>query len=569
MDPIFIEITVVLIVASLLSILFKLIKQPPILAYILTGIVIGPLGLLTIENRDVIRFMAEIGITLLLFMLGLELKIRDLKSVGKTAVATGIGQIVFTSVVGFAISQILGFTLVASIYIAIALTFSSTIIIVKLLSDKKDLNSLYGKISVGLLLVQDLFAIIALIILSGFSNSSIESVSAWDIGLALVKGAALFLLVLILSRNVLPRILKRIAQNREVLFLFSIAWAFGVAALVSSAYVGLSIEIGGLLAGLALANSEESFHISSRTRSLRDFFIIIFFVTLGMGMVVSDFGRVLVPGIILSIFVVIGNPLIMMMIMGLLGHKKRTSFLAGLTVAQISEFSLILIFLGNRIGHLSDEIVSLITFIGITTFAISTYLIMNGNFLYKILSRFLDIFERENIKSANGIDIRELKDHIVLAGVNRAGESILKTVLKEGNSKIIAVDFNPDVVANLKNKNTLAVFGDVADIDIINQTKIDQAKIVISTVSDIEDNLHLIKAIKSSASRAKIIMIAPDREDAMLLYKAGADYVVVPHFTSGEYIAKILKDDKIELLDEYRARDIESFTLKENSHAKG
>ena len=144
MDPIFLEITAVLIIASLLSIFLKLIKQPVILAYILTGIVVGPLGLLTIENRDVIRFMAEIGITLLLFMLGLELKIRDLKSVGKTAVATGVGQIIFTSMIGFAISQALGFTLATSAYIAIALTFSSTIIIVKLLSDKKDLNSLYG-----------------------------------------------------------------------------------------------------------------------------------------------------------------------------------------------------------------------------------------------------------------------------------------------------------------------------------------------------------------------------------------------------------------------------------------
>jgi len=568
MDPIFLEITAVLIIASLLSIFLKLIKQPVILAYILTGIVVGPLGLLTIENRDVIRFMAEIGITLLLFMLGLELKIRDLKSVGKTAVATGVGQIIFTSMIGFAISQALGFTLATSAYIAIALTFSSTIIIVKLLSDKKDLNSLYGKISVGFLLVQDLFAIIILIILSGFASSGIESVSAWDIGQVLIKGTALFLLVLILSRNVLPGILKRIARNREVLFLFSIAWAFGVSALVGSPFVGFSIEIGGLLAGLALANSQETFHISSRIRPLRDFFIIIFFITLGMGMVVSDFGRVLVPGIILSAFVVIGNPLIMMIIMGLLGYKKRTSFLAGLTVAQISEFSLILIFLGNKIGHLSGEIVSLVTFIGMSTFAASTYMIMNGNFLYKILSPFLDIFERKNIKSTNGIDIRELKDHIVLAGVNRAGDSILETVLKEGNSKIIAVDFNPDVVANLKNKNAMAIFGDIADLDIINQTKIDKAKIVISTVSDIEDNLYLIKAIKSSASRAKIIMIASNREDAMLLYKAGVDYVVVPHFTSGEYIAKILKDDKVELLDDYRARDIESFTLKENSYAK-
>lgn len=554
MNLVFFEITIILIIASFLSVLFRFIKQPPILSYILAGIIIGPLGLMVIESKDVVRAMAEIGITLLLFMIGLELRIPDLKSIGKVALITGIAQIIFTSVIGFIISLALGFGVIPSLYIAVALTFSSTIIIVKLLSDKKDLNSLYGKISVGFLLVQDLFAIIVLILLSGFAVNG-GGVKLLEIAIVLSKGLALFLAVLFLSKNILPSLLNKIARSPETLFLFSIAWAFGISALVASPMVGFSIEIGGFLAGLALANSSESFHISSRIRSLRDFFIIIFFVTLGMGMTISDIGKVLVPGLLLSAFVLIGNPIIVMSVMGLLGYKKRTSFLAGLTVAQISEFSLILVFLGNKLNHLSDEVVALVTLVGLITFSASTYMIMNGNQLYKILSRFLDIFEKSN-KSGETQKTGELKDHVVLAGVNRAGNSILQAVLSESGQKIIAVDFNPDVVKKLIDENVLAVFGDIADLDIMNHTQIDKAKIVVSTVSDIEDNLHLMHGVKSTGSKAKIIVIAQDKTDAMALYEAGADYVVIPHLISGRYIGEILKEENLDLLETYRKHDL-------------
>lgn len=537
MESIFFEITIIIILASFFSILFKFLKQPAILAYILTGIIIGPFGNLQLQSQDFLKTLGELGITFLLFMVGLELRFSDLKSVGKISLLTGIGQILFTSLIGYFISLALGFSQVASLYIAIALTFSSTIIIVKLLSDKKDLQSLYGKISVGFLLVQDFFAILFLIFLSSFS----QGLASWEsILFSLAKGIFLFALVLFLSKSLFPKILDRIASSPEVLFLFSIAWALGLSALVASPPLGFSIEIGGFLAGLALANSSENFQIIGKVKSLRDFFITIFFVILGMSMSFSSFSNILLPVLVFSLFVLIGNPIIVMIIMGLMGFRKRTSFLAGLTVAQISEFSLIIVFLGQRIGHLSSEVVSLVTAVGVITFAASTYLILNGDKLYKALSIYLGIFERSKTSEEYVGDLDEIKNHVVLIGVNRMGTSVLNALLEHKQS-VLAVDFNPDVIKNLKEKKIKNLFGDIADLEIQERANLASAKLIISTVSDIEDNMVLISEIKKIKNGPKIVVIANDNREEEELYKVGANYVIQPYVLGGKHLAHLIK----------------------------
>ena len=552
MGSFYTDLTIVISLAAFTTIVFRLLKQPPILAYILTGIILGPLTLIHINDAEAMRSLAEIGITLLLFMLGLELRFSELKSVGKISIITGIGQIVFTTVIGFLIATFLGFSQITSLYIAIALTFSSTIIIVKLLSDKRDLNSLYGKISVGFLLVQDFVAIIALIFLSGFSTGN--NVSYNDFLIIILKAVVLFGWVILLSKKLLPYLINKIAHSSETLFLFSLAWAFGIAAVVSSPAIGFSIEIGGFLAGLALANSYESYQIITKIRPLRDFFITIFFVTLGMGLLISDFSTILIPGIILSLFVLIGNPLIVMILMGLLGYKKRTGFLAGLTVAQISEFSLIVMFMGNRIGHVSDQHVALITFVGAVTFVISTYMILNGNLLYKILSPYLGIFEREGVREKN-LKTKDFKNHVVLVGVRRMGEGILEALLKN-KEDVVVVDFDPDIIERLKEERVESFFGDIADSEIQELASLDKARLVISTVSDIEDNLILLQSLRNIKKKPKIVMLALEKHEAQELYSQGADYVVVPHIAGGHHLAKILVDERhMELIEKYAARE--------------
>ncbi|MCL5438724.1 MAG: cation:proton antiporter [Patescibacteria group bacterium] len=557
MSSIFFEITIVICLVALFSIIFKILRQPLILAYILTGIIIGPLGQLQLTNKEILQTMSELGVTFLLFMLGLELKIGELKSIGKVALTIGVAQIIFTTLIGSLISLILGFPIATSIYIGLALAFSSTIIVVKLLSDKRDLDSLYGKIAVGTLLVQDLFAILLLIIFSSFSNNAGSSTgfSVINSSFALIKGFVLFGFVFFLSKTILPKIIDVIAKSQEALFLVSIAWLFGLTALVSSPLIGFPIEIGGLLAGLALANSIANYQIVARVRSLRDFFITIFFVSLGLSTNFSTINQIIVPAIGISLFVLIGKPIIIMLIMGITGYRKRTSFLTGITLAQISEFSLIFIFLVNKLGQVQNEIVSLIMLVGIISFVLSNYMIFYGNKLYRNLAPYLKYFERKSTHKELIDGVGELKDHVVLIGVHRVGKSILEA-LRDEKEQVVTIDFNPDVVSELKKRKVSSFFGDATDLEIMEHAKLDDAKLVISTVPDIEDNLHLIKELNNHNRRAKIIVLANSDDDAKALYKAGADYVILPHLIGGKHIAKILRENNLDKIKDFKEKDL-------------
>lgn len=553
MEKIFFEITIVICLAAVLAIVFRFFKQPAILAYILTGIILGPLAIVRIDTGEVMHSLGQIGITLLLFMLGLEIRLSKIRSVGKVALITGIGQILFTTAIGFLICIALGFSAVASLYMAIALTFSSTIIIVKLLSDKKDLNSLYGKIAVGILLVQDFVAIIILIFLSGFQSGG-ESVSALSLVLLILKTFVIFCWVLLFSNTLLPKIVNKIAASSEILFLFSIAWAFSMAALVSSPLIGLSIEIGGFLAGFSLGNSTENFQIVAKVKAVRDFFITIFFVTLGMSLVFDNVNQIWLPATILALYVLVGNPIILTGILGFLGYRKRTSFLVGLTVSQISEFSMIVVFMGNKLNHVSNDVVSIITVAGTITFILSTYMITNGNSLYKKLTPYLGIFERKS-KHEEVIETENLTDHVILVGANRMGETILDALLKM-NHNVVVVDFDPDIIEKLKEKKVNCLYGDIADFEIQEKINISHARLVISTVPDVEDNLLLLEAVTKLNKKATVVVCALEKEYARILYKAGADYVVLPHLAGGRHLAKMIVDkNHLEIIEEYKAKD--------------
>ncbi len=511
--------------------------------------------------------MGEVGITLLLFMLGLELRLGEFKSVGKTVTILGILQILFTGVLGYILSIFLGYPFLSSLYISIALTFSSTIIIVKLLSDKKDLNSLYGKITIGILLFQDVFAVFILMLLSVFTKETQSSLSVATLFAVSMKGVVLFLGTLFLSKLVFPSVVDAIAKSKETLFLFSLSWVFGLSAFVSSSVIGFPIEIGGFLAGLALANSSENFQILSRVASLRDFFITIFFVFLGMGMNFSSFSSIFVPSLLLSLFVLLGKPIIVASVMGIMGYRKRTSFFSGLALSQISEFSLIIIFLGSKIGHIPKDIVSLVTLVSIITFTVSTYFISSSNKLYRWLSSSLTIFEKKNsmVESHGSTDdeLSNLKDHVVLVGAKRMGKSILDA-LHEEKEEVVVVDFDPDVVSDLKQKGILSIFGDIADLDIQNRVSLKKAKHVISTVSDLEDNILLIKSLGGKKSNTKIVVVAFDSDDAKELYEAGADYVVLPHIAGGAHLAKIIKENNFDTIDRLTPKAI-AFLKKQSS----
>ncbi|MFM7088713.1 MAG: cation:proton antiporter, partial [Candidatus Paceibacterota bacterium] len=320
---IFLEIGLILFVVTIVTSLARLFKQPLVVGYILSGILVGPYVLDLLQGQEYIELFSKLGIALLLFIVGLNLKPEIVREVGKVSLVTGLGQIVFTSGIGFFIMKMLGFSTTASLYGAIALTFSSTIIILKLLGDKGDLYKLYGKISVGFLLVQDLVATLILLVISIWGSASLESDAAsteMKVFFLITKGLAAFFVVYVLGKYVFPKLSKFLSESQEYLFMVSLTWGIGIAALFY--HFGFSLEIGALIAGISLSTSIFAQEISSKMKPLQDFFILQFFVLLGAQMIISDIHQIMWPAIILSLFVLIGNPLIVLILMNILGFKN-------------------------------------------------------------------------------------------------------------------------------------------------------------------------------------------------------------------------------------------------------
>ena len=531
------DVAVIIIIAAILAYFARLLKQPLILAYIVTGLLAGSLLPNLIRDTATIDLFSQIGIAFLLFIVGINLGFSKLKEVGKISLITGLGQVVFTSVIGYFIAIYLGFSTIESAYLGLALAFSSTIIIVKLLSDKNDMDSLYGKISIGFLLVQDFIAIIALVLLSSLSNYDGSLVDI--IFMNLLKIILLLVGVYLVSRFLLPTVFSKVARNQELLFISSISWCFFLA--IVSALLGFSIEIGAFLAGIALANLPYHYEISSKVKPLRDFFLILFFVVLGTQMKLGSYEQLLIPALILSLFVLIGNPLVVMILMGIFGYTKRTSFLTSLAVAQISEFSLILVVLGNRLGHLNGEIVAFVTFVGIITITLSTYMITYGDKLYSIFSRFLNIFERKETVEKK-ISSHDKENYLMLLiGYGRTG-SILMRNLKDYKDKMLVVDYNPDAIRKLSKKGYHVLYGDASDADFLQEIKKFNPKVVISMVMHLEDNLLVLRFFKKNLKDCTVILKGMSPQDALDLYENGADYVMLPLISGAESLSIMIKD---------------------------
>jgi len=456
-----------------------------------------------------------------------------IKEVGKIAFITGIGQILFTTFFGFLISIALGFNWVTALYISIALTFSSTIIIMKLLSDKDALEKLYGKISIGFLLIQDVVAIIILIVVSSLSSG----LSAGSLIVStLVKGVFLIILLALLSYYALPKLSHFFAKSQEFLFLFAIAWGLGLSSLFFS--FGFSIEAGALIAGIMLSMSPYSYEISSKLKPLRDFFVISFFLLLGSQMVFSDISNLIFPVVLFSLFVLIGKPLVIMILMGFFGYGKKTGFMTGLTSAQISEFSLILIALAVRIGNIPVEIMSFLTLIGLITIAGSTYMIIFSERIYSKIERYLSVFERRELKEKEFV---EKEFEYILLGENRIGFSIMKSFIKMKKNYGI-IEFNPERVKYLRRKGINCIYGDVSNVELIEELKLDKAKMIVSTIPEKDVSLMLLNKVKGKNKEIIVIVTAKSVSETFELYNAGADYVILPHYLGGEYVAGLLKE---------------------------
>lgn len=562
----FIELSLIIILAVAISFIMRILRQPLIIGYIITGIIAGPYFFDLIKSSETITTFSQIGITFLLFIVGLSLNPKVIKEVGLVSLVTGVGQVIFTSIVGFLIGLLLGFSPIVSLYIAVALTFSSTIIITKILSDKGDTDTLYGKISIGFLIVQDLIAVIVLMVLS--SMSSANSVSDLVIG-TFSKGIFLLLGLFLISYFVLPKITRPIARSQEFLLLFSVGWCFAIASLFFK--FNFSMEMGALLAGMFLSLSPYRYDISSKMAPLRDFFIVLFFIWLGSQIIFTDILSYLVPIIIFSLVILVGNPIIVMAIMGFMRYTKRNSFFAGLTVAQIGEFSLILMAMGANLGHISPEVLSLVTVVGLITLGGSTYFINYNDKLYHLLSPFLGIFERRGrkIDFTNEIEKRKKYD-IILFGYNRIGFNLVKAFDKS-KKKYLIVDYNPATIKDLSARGIDCIYGDAHDHDFLNSLNLEDVKLAISTIPDKHVNLFILRRLKKSG--IPFMATSHDIEDSFDLYREGALYVIMPHFLGGEHVQHMLLEHdfdhkKISTKAREQIKILNERAIEDHSHPK-
>jgi Kef-type K+ transport system membrane component KefB len=546
----FYEIAALLVLAAGVGFVGLMLRQPLIVSFIAVGILAGPSVLDIARSDEQIDLLAELGIAVLLFLVGLKLDFNLVRTLGPVALVTGLGQVVFTTVFGFLLALALGLDARTSLYVAIALTFSSTIIIVKLLSDKREIDALHGRIALGFLIVQDIVVVVAMIALSaiGVGSAAEGDGAVADVLRVLGYGLAMLAFVVLFIRYLANPLVERLSRAPELLVSFSIGWAALLAAV--GHYLGFGKELGGLLAGVSLASTPFREAIAARLASLRDFLLLFFFIALGASLDLSVLGASVWPAIVLSLFVLIGNPLIVLVIMSAMGYRKRTGFLAGLTVAQISEFSLIFMAMGVAIGHVAEEALGLVTLVGLVTIAASTYMITFSHQLYALFEPALGMFERRTAASEPGDGPRADQPHdVILFGLGRYGLGIA-SALSEGGQRILGVDFSPEAVRYARAKGYDAIYGDATDPEFLAHLPLQSARWLVMAVPEHDTGLthddprhSLLRAVRDLGFQGKVAVAAHREYTAERLAGGEADLVLMPYRDAALAAARMIAGD--------------------------
>lgn len=529
LDSVFYQIAILLLCSVLVGAISMKLRQPLLMAFIAVGIVAGPSVLNWAHSTNTVDIFAQMGITLLLFIVGLKLDIHLIRSLGKSALLIGVVQILVTTILAYLLTLVLGFRHTEALYIALSLTFSSTIIIIKLLSDKAEIDSLYGRIALGVLIMQDLVVILFIIILSSIGMDGLNTQSLnLDILMLILKGFALFAYVYFIMRFVFPKLLSHLAKSHELLVLFAIAWAIALAALCE--YLGFSKEVGGFIAGVSLASTFYRESIASKLETLRNFLLLFYFIELGSHIHVQAFQSLVLPAIVLCVFVLLAKPLITMIIMGVMGFTKRTSFQTGLTLAQISEFSLILTSMGVRLGHIPANILDLITFTAIITIGISSYLILYNNALFSRFRPWLSFFEKKQPSQENFHGHLHIPAdvHIAIFGLGRFGGNIIRQ-LSQQHRKILGIDFNPKKVKKWGKYGVFVRYGDIEDVEFIRALPLQQLQLIISTIPYRDINTFLFKALKENDYQGNIAITTHSETDRKFFLALGVQQVLLPY----------------------------------------
>ncbi len=543
MDNIFIQLAIILGLASFLGYISQKFKLPLLIAYLCGGLLIATLSLFDVSTSKALSFLPDIGIAFVLFLVGMELDLREVKHIGKPVLTAGLLQVIITTIIGSSMARLFGFGVVESWYLGVGLSFSSTILVIKFLLDKKDITALYGKLAIGILLLEDLIAVIILLSLTvSTSVLQLGFQQAFPAIALFLKIIILFFAALFLSKYLLPAVFKAVSSSSELLFLSALAWCF---IYISFALLlGSTVIIGAFLAGIALASSPYHFQIQGKVKPLRDFFVTLFFVYLGTQVNFSNLDKVYPIVLIFVAYTLIFKPIIFLLIFGAFGFRKHTMFKAAISISHISEFSLIIMLVGFKNGLVSQQGLTAIALSGVLSMIISSVMISRSNHIYKLVKIAVDFFERKNYFNPleDKVDQRHLSEHVVVIGGHRVGGELVRFFKKEQIPHIV-LDFNPHQVEALKRMGVNALYGDVGDPDVLDELKLESAKIIISTAQDLDDNLLLLEELRARKINIPVVVRAETVLDAQVLYGSGADLVIIPEVIAGDLLAERLKDN--------------------------
>ncbi|MBI2550279.1 cation:proton antiporter [Candidatus Woesearchaeota archaeon] len=527
----FYDVGIAVAAATILAVIFNLLKQPTILGYIVAGLLIGPvLGI--VKDTAVLGNFSELGIALLLFIIGIELDIKRIKQLGLSSLGVGFLQVLATAVISYFLATMVGFSPLQAIYVGLIVTFSSTMVVIKLLSDKNELDSLHGELVLGILIVQDLLAVFAMALLGTISNFTPAAIGA------VVGRGAVLILSAIAAGYLLNKVMKYAVRSKELLFIFALSVCMVFAAW--AAFLDYSLAIGAFVAGIILGNTQYNYEVAGKVKPLRDFFLTLFFVSLGMQITLSNSNGLLAKTAAAALMVVVLKPVITFLITKAFRFGNRTALLASAQLGQVSEFSLIIVAGGISLGHIGKEFFSITALLTMATFALTAYVIKFDNAIYSTLSPFMRVFERLSAKEEHLNNLpKKLKGHIIVFGVYKMGGKLIQ-LLRQKKKKIVVLDYNPEKIRGLIKEGVSCICSDMGNWDIDEMLEYRAAKAIISTVRDKDNNIALMRRIRASGSKAAIIVAAFSEEEAAELYKKGADYVVLPDQMAGEHIVSDL-----------------------------
>ena len=540
------QIGISVLAATALGFVFQLFRQPVILGYLVAGALIGPeIGLKLVSEPASIEVISEIGLILLLFIIGLELNPTKLLSSGRQLIYAGLGQFLLCVLMGIGFFMLLGYGLgkgrIDALYLSLFCALSSTAIVVKLLYDKFELDTLPGRITLGVLIFQDLWAILILALQPHFTNPQILLVV-----LALAKSLVLLAIGYLLSKYLLRWIFEKISKTPEMVVAMSIAWCAFMAGM--GAWIGLSMEMGALIAGVAISTFPYSVHVTAKVLPLRDFFLTLFFLSIGMKIPVPD-AALLTMAAVIVVFVILSRFLTIYPLLALAGSGRRTSFIASLNLSQISEFSLVVAALGVAYGHIDQNMMSLIIYAMAITSVLSSYFINGNQAAYLLFDRFL---EKIGFPSkAKEAATEEIGGHypVVLLGFHRGARAFvdrMDAVAPDLLKKILVIDFNLEVLKELNDRNIKGIFGDISSMDTLEHAHVANAHVILSTIPDMllkgTNNLSMVTTCRAVAPNAVIVATADSSDQIEALKASGADEVLLPYTLIGDHLARFVQE---------------------------